>query len=52
MKTAQLLGFNYKEAIGEPFTAACANIINNKVGNVRTNNPKKNKSEIDSLIVF
>ena len=41
LKTAQLLGFNYREAIGEPLTVACANVINNKVGNTRTNQSKR-----------
>lgn len=27
LKTMQLLGFNYKAAIGEPFTELCANLI-------------------------
>lgn len=27
LKTMQLLGFNYKEAIGEPLTDACSNFI-------------------------
>ena len=43
LKTAQLLGFNYREAIGEPLTVACANVINNKVGNTRTNQSKKGR---------
>ena len=29
LKTMQLLGFNYKAAIGEPLTQICANAINN-----------------------
>ena len=29
LKTMQLLGFNYKEAIGEPLTKLCANAISN-----------------------
>ncbi len=28
LKTMQLLGFNYKSAIGEPLTQICANVIN------------------------
>lgn len=31
LKTMQLLGFNYKEAIGEPLTDACANLIRNSL---------------------
>lgn len=29
LKTMQLLGFNYKKAIGEPLTEICANALNN-----------------------
>nr|WP_100206646.1 hypothetical protein [Streptococcus sobrinus] len=29
LKTMQLIGFNYKQAIGEPLTEACATIIKN-----------------------
>jgi hypothetical protein len=29
LKTMQLLGFNYKEAIGEPLTKLCAEAISN-----------------------
>ncbi|MFA9468148.1 hypothetical protein [Streptococcus sp. E24BD] len=37
LKTMQLLGFNYKEAIGEPLTEVCANAIKSKlVGNSKT----------------
>ncbi len=28
----QLLGFNYKEAIGVPLTEVCADVIYNKLG--------------------
>lgn len=31
LKTMQLLGFNYKEAIGEPLTQLCANAILSKL---------------------
>ena len=31
LKTMQLIGFNYKQAIGEPLTEACATIIKNKL---------------------
>lgn len=31
LKTMQLLGFNYKEAIGEPLTEACSTAIKNKL---------------------
>ena len=39
LKTMQLLGFNYKDAIGIPLTNLCANAINN-LGN-KSNKPKK-----------
>lgn len=41
LKTMQLLGFNYKEAIGIPLTEACANIISQKLNNNTKKNPKK-----------
>lgn len=37
LKAIQLLGFNYKEAIGEPLTQLCANAILNKTKNVSSN---------------
>lgn len=37
LKTMQLLGFNYKAAIGEPLTQICANAINS-LGNKRLMN--------------
>lgn len=39
LKTMQLLGFNYKEAIGIPLTVACANAINKHLGGI---NPEIN----------
>lgn len=33
LKTMQLLGFNYREAIGESLTEVCANTIKSKLGN-------------------
>lgn len=39
LKTMQLLGFNYKEAIGVPLTNLCASAINNL--NKNKNNKKK-----------
>lgn len=39
LKAMQLIGFNYKEAIGEPLTHACANAIKNKLA------PKNNFNE-------
>ena len=42
LKTMQLLGFNYKAAIGEPLTELCANAIAN-LGNKGKNNLPKRK---------
>ena len=33
LKAIQLLGFNYKEAIGDPLTRVCAHAIESKLGN-------------------
>lgn len=41
LKAIQLLGFNYKEAIGEPLTQLCANAILNKSKNVSSNERDK-----------
>lgn len=44
LKTMQLLGFNYREAIGEPLTEVCAEFIHKKLGqrsNISSNNKKK-----------
>ncbi|SFJ43774.1 hypothetical protein SAMN04487936_102170 [Halobacillus dabanensis] len=44
LKTMQLLGFNYKEAIGIPLTEVCANAIHTKIGgNNKTSNQRKKK---------
>ena len=45
LKTMQLLGFNYKDAIGVPLTKLCATAIEN-IGNKRNqnNNPSHNKN--------
>ncbi|MGL5755425.1 MAG: hypothetical protein ACRCYC_08885 [Paraclostridium sp.] len=40
LKTMQLLGFNYKSAIGEPLTDLCANAISN-IGNKGKQNKRK-----------
>ena len=42
LKTMQLLGFNYKAAIGEPLTVLCANAISSLTNkrNQNTNNTK------------
>ena len=46
LKTMQLLGFNYKAAIGEPLTQICANAISN-IGNkgkgTQQNNQQRSK---------
>lgn len=42
LKTMQLLGFNYKAAIGEPLTTMCASAISN-IGNRGSNNQPKGK---------
>lgn len=43
LKTIQLLGFNYKAAIGEPFTQVCSNKILawGNTANKSANNPKQ-----------
>ncbi|MGX0147520.1 hypothetical protein [Staphylococcus devriesei] len=43
LKTMQLLGFNYKEAIGEPLTNVCANFINRKLGSNKNSKGKQRK---------
>lgn len=40
LKAIQLLGFNYKEAIGEPLTQLCANAILNKTQKASQNRKK------------
>ena len=39
LKAIQLLGFNYKEAIGEPLTQICANAILSK--SIKTNSTRR-----------
>lgn len=43
LKTMQLLGFNYKEAIGEPLTEVCSNAIRNKLGGLSSKKNVRNK---------
>mgnify|MGYP003093976565 FL=1 len=43
LKTMQLLGFNYKAAIGEPLTEACSEAIRIKLS-LNTKNSNSNKS--------
>lgn len=47
LKTFQLLGFNYKEAIGEPLTEMCAEAIKTKLKITSSN---KNKSNPQSKV--
>jgi archaellum component FlaC len=42
LKTMQLLGFNYKAAIGEPLTKLCSDAIHS-IGNRRNNNLQRKK---------
>ena len=42
LKTMQLLGFNYKAAIGEPLTQICASAITN-IGNKKSNQKLQSK---------
>ena len=45
LKTMQLLGFNYKAAIGEPLTEACSEAIRTKLSlNTKNSNSNKRKS--------
>lgn len=43
LKTMQLLGFNYKEAIGQPLTEVCSDAIKSKLQLKNTQSKKKNK---------
>lgn len=43
LKTMQLLGFNYREAIGVPLTNACAEFITKKLTSTTNNGAIKNK---------
>ena len=44
LKTMQLLGFNYKEAIGEPLTEVCSNAIRNTLGSLSSKKNVRNKN--------
>lgn len=44
LKTAQLLGFNYKEAIGVPLTEVCSQLIRKKLGDGRKSQTKGYKN--------
>lgn len=41
LKTMQLLGFNYKKAIGEPLTEVCSSLILSKINSNQQNFRKK-----------
>lgn len=43
LKAIQLLGFNYKAAIGEPLTQLCADAILSKVKDNKSRNQNKSK---------
>lgn len=43
LKTMQLLGFNYKEAIGTPLTEVCANTIRKHLGGNKSNKSHRRK---------
>lgn len=43
LKTIQLLGFNYKEAIGQPLTEVCSMAIRNKLSSSTTNKSTRKK---------
>ena len=45
LKTMQLLGFNYKAAIGEPLTQICADAISNMGSKNKTNTPTQKKRQ-------
>ena len=45
LKTMQLLGFNYKAAIGEPLTVLCANAISSLGNRLNTNSRQKNSKQ-------
>ena len=44
LKTMQLLGFNYKAAIGEPLTEVCSEAIRTKLSLNTKNSNNKRKS--------
>jgi hypothetical protein len=44
LKTMQLLGFNYKEAIGQPLTEVCASAIHRKLGGGKNGSGKQQKN--------
>ena len=43
LKAMQLLGFDYKKAIGDPLTEVCAGVIKAKLGQKQPNHPNNKK---------
>lgn len=52
LKTMQLLGFSYKEAIGEPLTEVCSNAIREKLGGKTKGKISKIKNHLNSGVNF
>lgn len=52
LKTVQLLGFNYEEAIGEPLTEVCSNAIREKLGGRTIGKNRQNKNHLNSGVNF
>ena len=52
LKTMQLLGFNYKEAIGEPLTEVCSNAIRNKLGGLSSKKMYVTKNNLTNGVNF
>ena len=52
LKTMQLLGFNYKEAIEEPLTEVCLNAIRNKLGGLLSKKMYVTKNNLTNGVNF
>lgn len=52
LKTMQLLGFNYKEAIGEPLTEVCSNAIRNKLEGLSSKKMYVTKNNLTNGVNF
>lgn len=52
LKTMQLLGFNYKEAIEEPLTEVCLNAIRNKLGGLSSKKMYVTKNNLTNGVNF
>jgi hypothetical protein len=48
LKAIQLLGFNYKEALGEPLTRVCAEAIENKLGSSSSQQRNRSNQQVNS----